>query len=237
MPQISWKSFAALALALASGNFALAAHPADPLVTFSSDQLEFAATALGTPSRPQIETLTNSGSGELTITSIAISGENSADFAQTTNCPMSPATLAPGAHCAIRVVFKPTTANGTATASLDFSDNASGSPQSVKLTGHATSSASGVSLDPASLSFDNQPVNTTSPIHVVVLTNTGSATLNINSAISITGPSVSEFRLQSVAGSCPQSEGEIRPEGKLQDRRGLLPLHHRPKKRADHHRG
>ena len=211
MPQVSWKSFAALAIALTCGNLALAADPADPLVTFSSNQLEFAATALGTASQPQTEILTNRGAGELTITSIAISGENSADFTQTSNCPISVATLAPGAHCAIRVVYKPTV-DGAATAGLDISDNASGSPQSVSLKGHATSSAPGVSLDPANLSFDNQPVNTTSPVHVVVLTNTGSATLDINSAISIAGPAVSEFRLQFGAGSCPHSEGEVRPK-------------------------
>jgi hypothetical protein len=208
MPQSLWKSFVVLALASAWGTFAPAA---DSLVTFSQHEVEFAATALETPSRPQTVILTNSGAGELTITSIAISGGNSADFTQTSNCPMAPATLAAAAHCAIRVVYKPTV-DGGATASLDFSDNASGSPQSIQLTGHATSSAPGVSLDPPNLTFDNQPVNTASPVHVIVLTNTGSATLNINSSISISGPSVSEFRLQFGANSCPRSEGEIQPK-------------------------
>jgi len=53
----------------------------------------------------QTVTLTNSGTSALTISSIATSG----DFAQTNTCPVSPATLAAGADCAISVTFTPTT--------------------------------------------------------------------------------------------------------------------------------
>jgi hypothetical protein len=184
----------------------------DPLVTLSLSELEFASTAQGSASRPQDVLLTNNGVAELTISGIAITGENSGDFTQKSNCPISPATLAAKASCKIRVVFKPSTAQGGESATLQISDNASESPQSVHLSGAATAAAAAVSLSPDRISFANQSVNTTSPIKVIVLTNTGSATLTISTEISITGPAVSEFRRHSVQGGCPQSAGELPPK-------------------------
>jgi hypothetical protein len=65
------------------------------------------------------------------MSSIAISGANATDFAQTNNCPGS---LAPGAQCNITVNFSPTGA-GTRTALLNVSDNTNNSPQTASLTG------------------------------------------------------------------------------------------------------
>jgi hypothetical protein len=74
------------------------------------------------------------------------------------------------------VTFTPT-ASGTRTASLTVSDNASGSPQSVSLTG--TGVAPTVTLSPSSLSFGQEDVNMTSPARTVTLSNAGSASVNI----------------------------------------------------------
>ena len=71
------------------------------------------------------------GNGPLTITSIAITGINSGDFAQTNNCGGSVAT---GANCTINVTFTPAAKGGRA-AALSITDNASGSPQQVSLKG------------------------------------------------------------------------------------------------------
>jgi fibronectin type 3 domain-containing protein len=73
----------------------------------------------------------NSGKVRLTITSITLTGANAADFAQTNNCGVS---LAPGANCLVQVTFKPS-APGTRTTVLNIKDNATGSPQTVSLSG------------------------------------------------------------------------------------------------------
>ena len=89
--------------------------------------LSFGGQMVGTTSSTQMVTLTNPGQSSLTITAIAVSG----DFSETNNCGGS---LAAGANCTITVTFKPTV-GGTSTGTLSVSDNASGSPQTVGLSG------------------------------------------------------------------------------------------------------
>ncbi len=102
-----------------------------PAASLSQTTLTFSAQTLGTISGAQTITLTNSGTATLAITSIAISGANSGDFSESDNCG---ATIVAGANCTISVKFKPT-ASGARGASVIITDNASGSPQSVSLTG------------------------------------------------------------------------------------------------------
>jgi uncharacterized protein (TIGR03437 family) len=102
--------------------------PGPPL---SVTSLAFGSQGVGFTSAPQSVTVTNSGTSALNITSIAITGTNSADFAQTNTCATS---VAAGRSCVISVTFTPK-ATGTRTASINVSDNASGSPQTISLTG------------------------------------------------------------------------------------------------------
>ena len=87
---------------------------------------------------PQTITLSNTGKVTLSISNLTVAGANPGDFAQANTCG---ATVAAGANCSLSVTFAPT-AMGSRTASLSISDNASGSPQTVSLTGtgvpHAT---------------------------------------------------------------------------------------------------
>jgi hypothetical protein len=107
---------------------------AAPSLGLMPTSLTFTGQMLTTTSTAQPVTLKNTGTGSLTINSIAASG----DFAQTstgaTACPISPATLAAGATCTINVTFAPT-ATGARAGTLTITDNASGSPQMVPLTG------------------------------------------------------------------------------------------------------
>jgi phosphatidylethanolamine-binding protein (PEBP) family uncharacterized protein len=108
-----------------------------PAVSLSPTSLTFPSQSVGTPSSALPVVLTNSGLGPLTITvPITITGTNATDFSQTSNCPVGPATLAPGLTCTINVVFTPSAA-GTRVAALTITDNAPGSPQSVPLSGGA----------------------------------------------------------------------------------------------------
>ena len=102
-----------------------------PAVTLSPSPLEFPDQTFGITSAVQTITLTNSGTAELTISSIAVSG----DFAQTNNCPISPATVAVAATCTIDVTFTPA-ATGERTGAITVTDNASGSPHKVALSGN-----------------------------------------------------------------------------------------------------
>jgi fibronectin type 3 domain-containing protein len=85
-------------------------------------------------SAAQTVTLSNTGNAPLSITSLAFTGTNASDFDQSNTCGSS---LAAGANCTIVVMFTPSV-TGTEAASLSVSDNASGSPQSVPLSGAGT---------------------------------------------------------------------------------------------------
>ena len=102
-----------------------------PTATLSPTSLTFSTQAIGTTSVAKSVTLKNTGTTSLTINSIAITGTNAGDFAQTNACGIS---LAAGASCSISVTFKPTS-SGTRTAALSITDNAAGSPQKVALSG------------------------------------------------------------------------------------------------------
>jgi Galactose oxidase, central domain/Cep192 domain 4 len=113
-----------------------------PAASFSPASLTFTSQPIGTTSAPQQVTLTNTGNAALSISSIGLTGTNAGDFAETNNCPVSPATLGAAANCTINVTFTPSLAS-TETAAISISDNAGGSPQAVALSGTGTSSSGG----------------------------------------------------------------------------------------------
>ena len=102
-----------------------------PVVSLSPTSLSFGNHQVNTTSAAQTVTLKNSGNAALTIKGIGLSGPNSGDFHQQNTCP---GTLEAGASCTINVTFTPT-AETNFSASLSVADNASGSPQSVALSG------------------------------------------------------------------------------------------------------
>jgi hypothetical protein len=104
-------------------------------VVMFSGNLGFGSQEVGTTSPPQTVTLTNTGSGVLHISSVALTGPNAADFAiQQNNCP---GVLPGGESCQLAIVFQPT-ATGTRKAQLSVTDDGGGSPQQVELTGTGT---------------------------------------------------------------------------------------------------
>jgi hypothetical protein len=160
-----------------------------PSVSLSSSSLAFGNQSAGTASTAQTVTLNNTGNAALSIASIALTGTNAVDFAQSNNCG---ASVAAGASCTIGVTFTPV-ASGSFAAAVTLTDNANGSPQTVTLSGTGTSSASpGVSLSSASLSFGNEPVDVASSSQTITLNNTGNAALSVSS-IAITGADLSDF--------------------------------------------
>ena len=105
-----------------------------PVVSLSPTSLSFGNQQVNTTSAVRTVTLTYNGNAALTIHSIELSGSQSGDFGQQNTCPSGSSTLAAGASCTISVTFTPS-AEGSRSASLTITDNASGSPQSVALSG------------------------------------------------------------------------------------------------------
>ena len=141
-----------------------------PNVTLSAQSLSFGDQVVGTTSESQPVTVTNSGTAALTVSGISAS----TGFSQSNNCS---STLVAGSSCTINVSFEPTMA-GSTSGTVSVTDNASGSPQTVSLSGTGTSPS--VTLSPNSLSFGNQLVGTTSQSQPVTLTNNGTALLTIS---------------------------------------------------------
>jgi len=152
-----------------------AAPPPAPGANLAPATTNFGNQSQGTTSAPQIVTVTNSGSATLTVTGVTVTGTNPGDFNQTSSC----GNIAPGFGCQVSVTFTPT-ATGARTATLSVSDNATGSPHTSTLMGTGTPGATPtVSLNPTSLSFQNQPLNTASGVKTVTVKNTGAGNLNI----------------------------------------------------------
>jgi hypothetical protein len=104
---------------------------ASQIVSLSTSSLTFTNQIVGSTSAAQGMTLTNTGNTTLTISGLAISGTNASEFVETDNCVGS---VAAGATCTIHVTFSPT-AIGARTGTLSITDNATGSPHTVALSG------------------------------------------------------------------------------------------------------
>jgi hypothetical protein len=98
-----------------------------PQFASSASSVSFGNIAQGASSSAQAITLTNTGTAVLSLSGITASG----DFSQTNTCG---GTLAVNATCQVSIVFTPT-AIGQRTGTLTVSDNATGSPQIVTLSG------------------------------------------------------------------------------------------------------
>jgi hypothetical protein len=179
-----------------------------PSVVPAPTSLSFAAQLVGTTSAAQTITLTNGGGSPLTITSVLLTGANAAEFLQTNNCPISPATLAAGANCVVTITFGPTT-QGAKSAEVSITSDAPGSPHSAMLSGTATLPPANVALAPASLTYAAQLVGTTSAAQAITLTNSGGSPLTIASIV-LAGANAAEF-LQT--NNCPISPATLAAGG------------------------
>jgi len=115
-----------------------------PAVCFSASSLTFSSQAISTTSAAQTVTITNGGNTDLSITSVAATG----DFGQTNTCGSS---LAAGADCTVSITFSPTSSGGRR-GTVTVTDSAGGSPQTVALSGTGTDFAMSVSPPAATVS-------------------------------------------------------------------------------------
>jgi phospholipase C len=147
------------------------------VAVFSPTSVAFTSENAGSSSAVQTVTLTNKGAAAMTITAIGFTGTNPGDFVLSTAPAPACTTVTPvavNASCNISVLFKPTT-YGSRSATLSVTDNATGSPQPVTLTG--TGLGGSATMAPASLSFASQLGGTSSAGQNVTVTNAGNANL------------------------------------------------------------
>ncbi len=102
-----------------------------PAASVGPTSLKFGNQQVGTTSAALNATLTNAGTAAFAITSIALSGNYAAWFAQGNDCP---ANLAPGASCTIGVTFTPAAA-AARSAKLSIATSATATPLNVSLSG------------------------------------------------------------------------------------------------------
>jgi hypothetical protein len=114
-----------------SQSFSSGSASAAPQLQITPGSLSFGSQTLGLATAQMTATLSNTGSGWLTIGGISRSGANAADFLATWGCGSS---LAPGASCAINTVFTPSK-TGSESANISITDNASGSPHTIAMSG------------------------------------------------------------------------------------------------------
>jgi hypothetical protein len=163
-----------------------------PQINFTPTSLTFPVQTVGTSSSPQTITLSNTGSSQLTISSITAS----ADFSQSSTCVSSggSGTLQPGAQCTIQVQFVPASA-GAIAGTLVINHNAAGSPLTIPLAGTAAAGTPQVGVSATSLNFGSIYVGN-APVSSVTLTSTGTA------AVSITGVSVTGTGFSLASNTC-----------------------------------
>jgi hypothetical protein len=110
-----------------------------PKATPSATTLAFGTEFLRETTASQTVKLFNTGGNALSVSGVSLGGADKADYAITADT-CSGHSVASSASCSVTLTFTPQ-ASGAAPASLEFSDNASGSPQSVALTGTGTNTA------------------------------------------------------------------------------------------------
>jgi hypothetical protein len=144
---------------------------ASAAMTLSPAAVTFGTQAVGTTSAAQTVTVTNSGTAALVVSGVVAAGE----FAETDDCVG--ATVAPGASCAVQVVFLPTAA-GAASGLLTVSGNVTGGSATAQLTGTAVAAAA-IVLTPGSLNFGTAQVGAASAVQNITVSNTGGVTASL----------------------------------------------------------
>lgn len=162
-------------------------------VVLSSSSINFGSVLVGGNKTATAVTLTNQMNVALTGITIAISG--SAEYSQVNTCG---STIAAGATCTITATFTPT-AQGVANGTVNITDSANNSPQTITLVG---SGQLPVSVSPLNLSYGLVKVGTTSAAKTVTVTNNQKTTLTITSVI-ITGTDPGDFAIS--ANTCGSS--------------------------------
>src|SRR5712692_8896134 len=160
-----------------------------PIALLSATSFSFGSLSIGQTSSAQTLTITSNGGQPLSLNTLAITGANPGDFAETDTCHV-PTVLQPGNSCSVLIVFSPT-ATGSRTAAVTITSNASPAMESAQLSGTGLAPAPAVTLVPGSLDFGNVTQGTSTSLNISV-TNSGTATLHITTVV-VGGANASDY--------------------------------------------
>ena len=156
-------------------------------LTFSPASVPFGNVTVGSNATQTI-TATTSG-GSVSFTSVAISGN--ADFTISSNaCAGSIPS-----SCITQIQFAPTSA-ALETATVTYTDDATGSPQTVAVSGTGVPATPTLSVSPSSLNFGGVQVHATSSSGPIVLTIT-SGPVTFTGTPALSGTNAADFALAS----------------------------------------
>ena len=160
-----------------------------PRVSLLPATLDFGPQTLAGLYPKRVITLKNTGTATLSVSSITVLGTGFTN-ASTAACP---ATLAPGASCAVEISFNPVAANTDYSGTLRVISNAAGSPHTATLLGRGTATTIPVLLwSPAItlLEFGSVSAGTVSAPQSVTLLNNGpgGVTLGVVNAVGADAP-------------------------------------------------
>ena len=138
-----------LTVALSGGGLAGGAGVA----TLSRTSVTFRDQVVGTKSQAQDVTLTNTGTGPFTISTLRFSGPDAADFSQGVDCPVSPDSLPAGGHCTIYVAFTPSSDGRQDRQPWRSATTTRRARRRIALSGNGTVEQGVATLSPTSLVF------------------------------------------------------------------------------------
>ena len=155
-----------------------------PIVQVTPGSGDFAPQPPGSASPPQLFVIDNVGNATLNLSTITVNGSGFTllpTLDASTNYQRCGSSLQSGGVCAVQVGFT-APGEGTFTGTLHIDGNATNTPLDVHLVGTglaATPPARALGV-PASVTFGDQAVGTSSPGHAVAITN------NLGSTVTIT---------------------------------------------------
>jgi hypothetical protein len=154
----------------------------------------FGSVTVGSPSAPTTFTVTNTGTADVAIAEVRLTGSNPGHFAiDTDTC--EGVDLSPAETCQVQVAFAPFS-TGSRTAKLSIISDAAGSPTQADLTGTGVQAAA--SLTPATRNFGNVLVGETSGVTTFTLSNTGNGPMDVL-AVALGGSNPGQFQVTSDA--------------------------------------
>jgi hypothetical protein len=147
-----------------------------PVASLSAASMAFGYQQVGSTNSLDQVTLTNTGGALMSITGIGVTGANASSFQFQNTCG---STLPAAASCLIYGHFTPT-AVGALTAAITITDNATGSPQTLALTG------TGVNPTTITVTPSASSITTAQPLTVTVAVGGGTSNSTATGTITLT---------------------------------------------------
>ncbi len=163
---------------------------ASKTLSFSANSIDFGNVATSTTSPAQGVWMYNSGTQNVVISSVVPSAGFNASGCVT--------TLSPNSSCQISTSFAPST-TGAGSGTITITDDATGSPHVINLTGNGVSGTPAISLSPNGSAFQPRLVGTTSSANGITFLNRSGATVLVSGVVASGDFAISNNNCTSVA--------------------------------------